>query len=1011
MEYHEPPRIGQMTRRSFTALAMRAPSVLARSVLALSLFGWSFLALAVLTSPASAERRVALVLGNSGYKNPTLALVNAKYDAQDVAAALTGLGFEVLLETDADMSGASKAIQQFARMAVGADAALFFYAGHALQYQGHNYLLPIDADVKDEISLPFETIAVDNIRAVLDRSDGVKIMVLDACRNNPIADRLAKLASLRPTPQGPPAERTRGLGRIDKAEGLIVAYATSPDEVALDGQDRNSPFTKAFLRRLNEPGLEIETLFRRVANDVNLATEGRQRPETYVSLVNEYYLNQNDRIAWEKLKDSEDPAALRGFIEQFPSSFYAIEARYRLQAVERAIAEAKERASREAEAERARQEAEAEKLRQEKERAAQEALARRQAEEACKKDGAALAATGPRDADGLRALAASASCGEVKDAAQKRLAELEAALVREAEACRRDGAALAAIDSADLARLRELGQTATCPSVKSAAAERVAALEAAKAKEAELCRSEEAEVKSLARHGEAADYQGLRQRAKCPATLAAIDQRLGEMAAAAQAACGRDEAKLGAIPERDGDALRALVAEPLCDKVKKAAESRIAALETRLAQEAALCQREDGELRNLIDKRAAPEIEALRRRAKCPATLAAIDRGLRDIAAAADAACARDNEVLKAIGPRNVEALRGLADRTSCPAIKAGAEKRRAEAEAALAHEAEVCAKDEAEWKAASKSKDPAALADLRRRLACPTVVAAIDHAIGDMKALCSREQAAFAALGAEDAEGTKAFLAGAACEEVKTAAKAKVAKIEAEQARLEEACRREDLELTSLETQGADARERLIDLKRRMTCVKLRPLLDAALEQLPASANPPKEFNTAEQIRAAQAELQRLSCLKGRGNGRLDEKTRSGLDRYFAAAGRPAVAEVKITDEFLNEMRKEKDDLCVPPEIRTEPPSEARKPHSRKNESIAHYPTREEPVQRPAESKPPRAKAARPVPVERPEPQHAERREPRYAPPARAAASANPRPSGGGGAAGGAASPLGVGF
>jgi uncharacterized caspase-like protein len=109
---------------------------------------WSVLALAATAGLASAERRVALVLGNSGYKNATLALANARYDAEDVAAALTSLGFEVLLQTDADIAGASKSIQQFARMAVGADAALFYYAGHALQYQGQNYLYGLSPSIR-----------------------------------------------------------------------------------------------------------------------------------------------------------------------------------------------------------------------------------------------------------------------------------------------------------------------------------------------------------------------------------------------------------------------------------------------------------------------------------------------------------------------------------------------------------------------------------------------------------------------------------------------------------------------------------------------------------------------------------------------------------------------------------------------------------------------------------------------------------------------------------------------
>jgi hypothetical protein len=126
----------------------------------------------------------------------------------------------------------------------------------------------------------------------------------------------------------------RGLARIDKTQGTVIAYSTAADEVAADGQGRNSPFTTALLKRLKEPGLEIEQLFRRVAADVNTATGGRQRPETYVSLLSDYYLNQTDRTAFDGIKDSADPAALRDFINRFPTSSYASDARYRIQRIE-----------------------------------------------------------------------------------------------------------------------------------------------------------------------------------------------------------------------------------------------------------------------------------------------------------------------------------------------------------------------------------------------------------------------------------------------------------------------------------------------------------------------------------------------------------------------------------------------------------------------------------------------------------------------------------------------------
>ena len=180
--------------------------------------------------------------------------------------------------------------------------------------------MPTDAEVEDEISFRYQMTPLDDVRAALDRGDGVKIVILDACRNNPIVNALRRK---KKAGDNRSIDAVRGgLAKIDKAQGMVVAYSTAADEVAADGDGRNSPFTSAFLKRLKEPGLEIEQLFRRVAADVNAQTGGRQRPETYVSLLSNYYLNQTDRIAFDKIKDSPDPAPLQDFVAKFPTSSY-----------------------------------------------------------------------------------------------------------------------------------------------------------------------------------------------------------------------------------------------------------------------------------------------------------------------------------------------------------------------------------------------------------------------------------------------------------------------------------------------------------------------------------------------------------------------------------------------------------------------------------------------------------------------------------------------------------------
>ena len=330
---------------------------------------YSLVLLTCSISVAKADRRVALVVGNSNYSNSSLFLSNPKNDATDVAAALRGVGFEVLQVIDANKRDLDLNMAKFARLAIDADAALFYYAGHAVQYQGRNYLMPTDAEVEDEISFRYQMTPLDDVRAALDRGDGVKIVILDACRNNPIVNALRK----KKKGDSRAVDAVRGgLAKIDKAQGMVVAYSTAADEVAADGDGRNSPFTAAFLKLLKVPGLEIEQLFRRVAADVNATTGGRQRPETYVSLLSNYYLNQTDRIAFDKIKETPDPAVLLDFVAKFPTSSYVAEAQTRIQRIEAAIRERQNQEARQREAAR---------LAEEQRKAEREAALRKMAEQ------------------------------------------------------------------------------------------------------------------------------------------------------------------------------------------------------------------------------------------------------------------------------------------------------------------------------------------------------------------------------------------------------------------------------------------------------------------------------------------------------------------------------------------------------------------------------------------------------------------------------------------------------
>ena len=289
---------------------------------------------------AFADKRVALIVGNSKYEH-TPHLDNPVNDANDVAQALTAIGFQVTLKLDPSKREMDQSIAQFARDATGADAAMFYYSGHGMQFQGQNYVMPVDAELRDEISLRYEMVGVDDVKLALERANGVKIMILDACRNNPLATQLAR--SISTSTRG--ISNVQGYARPEKTQGMIIVYATQANEVAFDGGGRNSPFSAAFLKEVREPGLEIGTMFRRIGAEVYESTKGQQSPELSISLVPEYYLNRSDtdQTVWARIRASADSDAIRKFLTKYPDSFYAPDAKARLELLDRQVGEASAR--------------------------------------------------------------------------------------------------------------------------------------------------------------------------------------------------------------------------------------------------------------------------------------------------------------------------------------------------------------------------------------------------------------------------------------------------------------------------------------------------------------------------------------------------------------------------------------------------------------------------------------------------------------------------------------------
>lgn len=282
-----------------------------------------------LAAPAP-ERRVALVIGNSSYRNAPV-LPNTVNDAGDMAAALRKVGFEVIDGIDLDKRGMDALLTRFARLAQDADSAMFYFAGHGFQFNGENYLVPIEAKIEDEVGVQYETMRLNDVVTALNYAKGVKIMVLDACRNNPFVNQLARRQATRGF------SVSSGLAPVARAQGMVIAYATQANDVAADGAGRNSPFTAALVREIDQPGLEVATLFRRVQKSVYDATSGRQTPELSLSLLGDFYLNreETDADVWQRIRASDEPGALRDFIQRYPTSFFAVDARTRLDLIER----------------------------------------------------------------------------------------------------------------------------------------------------------------------------------------------------------------------------------------------------------------------------------------------------------------------------------------------------------------------------------------------------------------------------------------------------------------------------------------------------------------------------------------------------------------------------------------------------------------------------------------------------------------------------------------------------
>lgn len=314
----------------------------------------SLMCMALSVSAAKADRRVAFVVGNGSYKN-VAQLPNPPIDAKAMASTLRNVGFEVIEGSNLSRDQMTEKLLDFGRKAQGSDIAVFYYAGHGIAVGGTNYLLPVDADIKSEMDVKLG--AAINIDLTLEQTMGdakVKLVFLDACRDNPFAAKIKSNSATRSV------NVQSGLAEMKSGEGTLIAFATGPGQTALDGQEgNNSPFTRALIDNITKPGVEIQQAMTSVRAQVNEETHKGQLPWGHTNLIGAVYLNQapttqvanaaptasgvvpaasgsNDGVEleyWRSVKESNKPEELNAYLSAYPNGQFKALALARLAAI------------------------------------------------------------------------------------------------------------------------------------------------------------------------------------------------------------------------------------------------------------------------------------------------------------------------------------------------------------------------------------------------------------------------------------------------------------------------------------------------------------------------------------------------------------------------------------------------------------------------------------------------------------------------------------------------------
>jgi uncharacterized caspase-like protein len=291
------------------------------------------------TGSAAAEPRIALIIGNGDYANPSLKLANPTHDADAMRRALQQAGFETIVRLNAKRIDLYRAVDEFAAK-LGRDphaVGLFYYAGHGVQVDGTNYLIPIDASVESVADLEANAYDVSRVlRGMQAAQNEMNIVILDACRDNPL-----------PRTRG----IERGLARMDAPSGTFIAYAAAPGHAAQDGVvGTNGVFTGELIKAMAEPGLPLEQMFKKVIAAVRADTGGHQQPWSEASIQGDFYFRaavpgslpvtadsdprQIELAYWESIRNSRNPEDFRAYLKKYPRGDFAVLAANRLKVVQ-----------------------------------------------------------------------------------------------------------------------------------------------------------------------------------------------------------------------------------------------------------------------------------------------------------------------------------------------------------------------------------------------------------------------------------------------------------------------------------------------------------------------------------------------------------------------------------------------------------------------------------------------------------------------------------------------------